>query len=243
MTASELFCRQAGLNPQGAIADTVETCVMCGRLISSGEARSEFRPLTSFMDAPELCARDRSTKICGYCIHLTKIAVILKTQRVCITSKQVIPAARLAHLKWLLLNPPDPPFVLLQNQTNLSHMIWRTPLTLSQQLWYVRMGTRQLTVRLTLVEKALDRFKRIVDRIAETKARQRLRHPFNLLDFELRNLNVWRIRRDVAPWLDAGDQELIAMLRPGEYWALAILTTKQEPEDPNECRNIKLQES
>jgi CRISPR type IV-associated protein Csf1 len=243
MTASELFCRQAGLSPQGVIASTVETCVLCGRLISPGEARSEFRPLSSFMDAPELCARDRSTKICGYCVHLTKIAVILKTQRVCITSKEVIPAARLAHVKWLLLNPPEPPFVLLQNQAKLSHMIWRTPLTLSKQLWYVRMGTRQITVRLALVAKALDRFKRIVDRIEGPKANQRLQHPFNLLDFELRNLDAWRIRRDVGPCLDAEDRELIATLRPGEYWALAILTTKQEPENPNECRNIELQES
>ena len=232
MTASELFCRQAGLSPQGAFAGTTETCVLCGEVISPGEARSKFRPLSTFMDAPELCARDRSNKICGFCVHLTKKAVILKTQRVCITSKQVIPAAKLAHVKWLLLNPPEPPFVFLQNQTKLSHMIWRTPLTLSRQFWYVRMGPRQLTVRLALIAKALDRFKRIVDRIDEPKANQRFQHPFNLLDFELRDLNAWRIRRDVAPYLDAGDQELIATLRPGEYWALAILTTKQEPENP-----------
>jgi CRISPR type IV-associated protein Csf1 len=243
MTASELFCHQAGLSPKGAIARTVEICVMCGRLISPGEARSEFRPLPSFMDAPELCARDRSTKICGYCVHLTKMTVILQTQRVCITSKQLIPAARLAHVKWLLLNPPEPPFLLLQNQNKLSHMIWRTPLTLSRELWYVRMGAKLLMVRLALVAKALNRFRYISDRIDGLKANQRLRHPFNLLDCELRNLSSWRIRRDVGPRLLIEDQELIAMLRPGEYWALAILTTKQEPEDPNECRNIKLQAS
>jgi hypothetical protein len=67
-----------------------------------------------------------------------------------------------------------------------------------------------------------------------------LQHPFNLLDFELRDLTAWRIRRDVASYLDAEDQELIATLRLGEYWALAILTAKQEPENPNECRNIEL---
>jgi CRISPR type IV-associated protein Csf1 len=238
MTASELFCRQAGLNPQGAIASTAETCLMCGRLISPGEARSEFRPLSSFMDSPELCARERSTKICGYCVHLTKKDVMLKTQRVCITSKQIIPAAWLAHVKWLLVNPPEPPFVFLQSQTKLCHMIWRTPLTLSRQLWYVRMGTRQLTVRLALVVKALDRFKRIVDRIDGLSVNQKLQHPFNLLDFELRDLTAWRIRRDVAPYLDAEDQGFIATLRPGEYWALAILATKQEPENPNESLRL-----
>jgi len=72
---------------------------------------------------------------------------------------------------------------------------------------------------------------------------EKLRHPFGSLDFELRDLNAWRIRRDVAAYLDLDDLELITSLRPGEYWALAILTTKQEPEYPNSCRNIELQES
>ena len=243
MTASEFFCRQAGLSPEGTIAATTETCVMCGRLINPGEHRSKFRPLASFMDAPELCARDKSTKICGYCIHVTKITVMLKTQLVCITPKQVIPAAKLAHKKWLLLNPPEPPFVFLQTQTKLCHMIWRTPLTLSQQLWYVRLGARQLRVRLPLVAKALDHFRRIAERFDAPKLKQKLQHPFGSLDFELRDLNAWRIRRDVAPYLDVDDLELITTLGPGEYWALAILTTKQEPEDPNSWRNIQLQES
>jgi CRISPR type IV-associated protein Csf1 len=232
MTASELFCIQAGLSPKGTISSRREICVLCGRLINPGEARSEFRPLPSFMDGPELCARDRSTKMCGYCVHLTKKAVILKTQRVCITRKKVIPAARNAHVKWLLLNPPEPPFILLQNQTKLSHMIWRTPLTLSRQLWFVRMGPRQLTVRLSLVAKALDRFRCIADRVDGLKLNGRLQHPFNWLDFESRDLNAGRVRRDIAPYLDSEDEELIVNLRPGEYWALAILTTKHEPEDP-----------
>lgn len=243
MTASEFFCRQAGLSPRGTIEATTEICVMCGRLINPGEHRSKFRPLTSFMDAPELCARDKSTKICGYCIHVKSKAVMLKTRLVCITRKQIIPAAKLAHIKWLLLNPPEPPFVFLQTETKLTHMIWRTPLTTSQQLWYVRLGARQLTVRLPLVTKALECFKRIAKRFEASMPQEKLRHPFGSLDFELRDLNAWRIRRDVAAYLDVDDLELITSLRPGEYWALAILTTKQEPEYPNSCRNIELQES
>ena len=105
------------------------------------------------------------------------------------------------------------------------------------------MGVRQLTVRLPLVAKALDRFNRIADRSGGLKANRSFNHPFNLLDFELRNLNAGSIRRDVAPYLDREDEEFIAMLRPGEYWALAILTAKQEPEDPSECQNTELRES
>jgi CRISPR type IV-associated protein Csf1 len=239
MTASELFCQQAGLRPQGAIGGTAETCAMCGRLINPGDHRLKFRPLSTFMDGPELCARDKSTRICGYCGHLTKGNVMRKTQRVCITRTQVVPAAKLAHKKWLLLNPPQPPFVFLQGQSKLSHMIWRTPVTLSQKLWYVRLGARLLTVRLPLVKKALDRFKEIAERFDASNPEGRLQHPFGSLDFELRDLNSWRIRRDVAPYLEVHDLSLIATLRPGEYWALAILTTKQEPQEPNPCRNIE----
>ena len=232
MTASELVCRQAGLSPQGIMGSTTETCVMCGRLIHPGEHRSTFRPSSSFMDALELCARDKSTKICGYCVHLTAKELMLKTQLVCITRDRVIPAARLAHKKWLLLNPPEPPFVFLQTDTKLSHMIWRTPITVSQDLWYVRLGGRQLTVRLPLVKKALDHFKRIAEGFEASKPTQKLRHPFTSLDFELRNPNAWRIRRDVKPYLRVEDFNCIVKLRPGEYWALAILSTRQEPEEP-----------
>ncbi len=234
MTASELVCKQAGLPSEGDIGSTTETCVMCGRVILPGEHRSIFRPSSSFMDDAELCARDRSTKVCGFCVHLTNKALMLKTQLVCITSDQVIPAAKMAHKKWLLLNPPEPPFVFLQTDCKLSHMIWRTPLTVSKDMWYVRLGGRQLTVRLPLVNKAVKRFAAIAERFEATKPKQPLRHPFTSLDFELRNVNAWRIRGDVEPFLDAHDSELITKLRPGEFWALAIMTTQQEPEQPEE---------
>ncbi len=146
MTASELLCRQAGLRPEGLSQATTETCVLCGRMINPGEQRSKFRPLPTFMDAPGLCARDKSNEICGYCVHLTKETVMRKTQLACITRKQLIPAAKLAHKKWLLLNPPEPPFVFLQTQTKLSHMIWRTPLTFHNSFGMFASGARQLTV-------------------------------------------------------------------------------------------------
>jgi CRISPR type IV-associated protein Csf1 len=240
MTASELVCRQAGLSPQGVMGSTAETCVMCGRLIHPGEHRSTFRPSSSFMDAPELCARDTSAKICGYCVHLTAKKLMLKTQLVCITSDRVIPAARLAHKKWLLLNPPELPFVFLQTDTKLSHMIWRTPITVSKDLWYVRLGARQLTVRLPLVKKALEHFKRIAARFEASKPSQTLRHPFTSLDFELRNLNAWQFRPDVKGYLHVEDFNCIVKLRPGEYWALAILSTRQEPEQPENTANAAI---
>jgi CRISPR type IV-associated protein Csf1 len=232
MTASELVCRQAGLNPQGAIGTTETFCLMCGRIIHSGEHRSTFRPSSSFMDSPELCARDKSTQVCGYCVHLTNKSLMLKTQLVCVTQEHVIPAAKLVHKKWLLLNPPEPPFVFLQTDAKLAHMIWRTPITVSQDMWYVRLGGRQLTVRLPLVKKALDHFKWIAEGFEASKPTQKLRHPFTSLDFELRDLNAWRIRRDVKPYLRVEDFNCIVKLRPGEYWALAILSTRQEPEEP-----------
>ena len=240
MTASELVCRQAGLNPQGAIGTTETFCLMCGRIIHSGEHRSTFRPSSSFMDSPELCARDKSTQVCGYCVHLTNKSLMLKTQLVCVTQEHVIPAAKLVHKKWLLLNPPEPPFVFLQTETKLSHMIWRTPITVSRNLWYVRLGGRQLTVRLPLVKKALERFKRIAERFEASKPTQKLRHPFTSLDFELRDLNAWHIRHDVKPYLHVEDFNCITKLRPGEYWALAILSTKQEPEEPENKLNAAI---
>jgi CRISPR type IV-associated protein Csf1 len=119
-------------------------------------------------------------------------------------------------------------------------MIWRTPITVSQDFWYVRLGGRQLTVRLPLVKKALEHFKRIAQRFQVTIPNRKLRHPFTSLDFKLRDLNAWRIRSDVAPYLEANDLKLIMKLRPGEYWALAILSTEQEPERPENHLNAAI---
>jgi CRISPR type IV-associated protein Csf1 len=233
MTGSELVCNQAGLKPLGSIGSTAVTCVMCGRAIKPGEHRSKFNPSGSFTLGQELCARDSSTFICGYCVHLTNKDLMLKTQLVCITRSAIIPAAKLTHKKWLLLNPPEPPFIFLQTDSQLSHMIWRTPLTVSKDFWYVRLGARLLTVRLPVVCQALERFGFILKRFVEASKPKRVpRHPFSSLDFELRDPNAWNIRYDIRPSLTDRDLDFILALRPGEYWALAILTNKKEPEDP-----------
>jgi CRISPR type IV-associated protein Csf1 len=157
---------------------------------------------------------------------------MLKTQLVCVTATAMIPAARPTHKKWLLLNPPEPPFVFLQTDSKLSHMIWRTPVTLSKELWYVRLGARLIVVRLPVVHEALKRFNQIAQRFDHSKHKWVPNHPFTSLDFELRNPNCWRIRNDLGPYLERGDLDFITTLQPGEYWALAILTIKKEPENP-----------
>ena len=73
---------------------------------------------------------------------------MLNTQHVCITREHVLPMRQLAHKKWILLHPPEPPFVILQSDAPLAHMLWRTPVTISKDLWYVRVGKRQLIVRM-----------------------------------------------------------------------------------------------
>lgn len=240
MTASEFVCRQAGLSPKGSIGSTREICVMCGGVIQPGEYRSTCRFSSSFMDYAELCGRG-STKLCGWCGHMTNKALMLRTQKVCITEKKVLLAAGVAGTKWLLLNPPEPPFLFLQGDTKLSHMIWRTPLTVSQDLWYVRVGARLLTVRLPLVHKAMECFKRIAERFsAETNPKWPLKHPFTTLDFKVRDVNAWTIRHDVMRHLHSEDLNLIMKLRPGEYWAVAILNTKVEPKTPKAESNATL---
>ena len=239
MTASELVCRQAGIEPLGSVEQTETVCTMCGRVIHAGEHRSTFRPSSSFMNWGDLFV---STKVCGFCVHLTNKALMLKTQLVCVTQTEVIPAAKLVHKKWLLLNLPEPPFVFLQTDTKLAHMIWRTPLTVSKELLFVRLGARQLLVRMALVRKATECFAGIADRFeAKAHPKKPLRHPFAFLDLELRDLQSWKIRRDVAPMIDAQDAGIITALNPGEYWALAILTSTPKAEKPESKLNDAIQ--
>ena len=242
MRASELLCRQAGLVPEGFPSKKQTTCVFCGDAIAVGDRCSRFRPGQTFMNGPDLCARDSARDVlCGYCIHLTNKALMQKTQHAFITRDHILPFHKLTYKKWLLLHPPEPPFVVLQSDAKLAHMVWRTPVTISKDLWYVRLGKRQLIVRMPLVRAALDCFASVADRFAsaqpQTKkgaAPPRLLSPFAAIGYELDDLDYWRIRSDVRPYLNSNDFELIHKLRPGEYWALAILCTKKEPTNPME---------
>lgn len=240
MRASELFCRQAGLTPEGFPSKIQTTCVFCGDSIAVGDRCSRFRPSQTFMNATDLCARETARDIlCGYCVHLTNKTVMHKTQNSCITREHILPFHKLIHKKWLLLHPPEPPFVVLQSDAKLAHLIWRTPITLSKDMWYVRLGKQQLIVRMPLVHTALESFQSVADRFAtshpKTKkgdTQPRLLSPFSSLGYELNNLDFWRIRSDVRSCLSSDDFELIHKLRPGEYWALAILCSKKEPANP-----------
>ena len=240
MRASELFCRQAGLTPEGIPSKIQTTCVFCGDSIAVGERCSRFRPDKTFMNGTDLCARDTSRDvICGYCVHLTKKTLMLRTQNVCITREHLLPFHKLAHKKWLLQHPPEPPFVVLQSDAKLAHMIWRTPITVSKDLWYVRLGKHQLIVRMPLVHEAFESFESVADRFAASQpkikrgdAPTRLTSPFSALGYALDDLDFWRIRSDVRPCLSPDDFELIRKLRPGEYWALAILCSKKETVNP-----------
>ena len=244
MTASELYCRQAGLRPVGMDAEAQTTCVFCGATIAQGEPCSHFRPDDGFTNGPDLCARDRSRDIlCGYCVHLKNAELMTKTQNVCITAHDLVPMSKLEHKKWLLLNPPDPPFVVVQSDTKRAHLIWRTPVTVSKELWYVRLGRRQLMVRMPLIREAVQRFSAIAARFADAQPAQKkqqrypLRSPFTSLGYGLDEMDFWRLRSDVEPYLSKEDVDLIYKLRPGEYWALAVLTTKNEPVNPLEQKN------
>jgi len=169
-----------------------------------------------------------------------------KTQHACITRDHILPFHKLTHKKWLLLHPPEPPFVVLQSDAKLAHMVWRTPVTISKDLWYVRLGKRQLIVRMPLVRAALECFASVADRFAsvqpQTKkgaAPPRLLSPFATLGYNLDDLDLWRIRSDVRPYLNSNDFDQIHKLRLGEYWALAILCTKKEPTNPVNDRQLK----
>ena len=239
MRAPELFCLQQGILPVGSPSKDQTVCVFCGKQIKTGELCSRILPGDTFMDGPELCARDSARNIvCGFCVHLTGKKVMLNTQHVCITREHVLPMRQLAHKKWILLHPPEPPFVIVQSDAPLAHMLWRTPVTISKDLWYVRVGKRQLIVRMAFVKEALRRFEAVATRYADARParkereQQLVRSPFVLLGYELDDLVLWRLRSDVRPYVEPDDVNLINKLRPGEYWALAILTTTKAARNP-----------
>src|SRR6516225_11418237 len=108
MRASELLCRQAGLAPEGSPSKKQTTCVFCGDAIAVGDRCSRFRPGQTFMNGPDLCARDSARDVlCGYCIHLTNKALMQKTQHAFITRDHILPFHKLTYKSGSCFIPPN----------------------------------------------------------------------------------------------------------------------------------------
>jgi len=258
MTASKLVIKALKLPTSGAPISKDVHCAMCGTFIPTGDPAVSFKPQETFNDGRNL-ASDEPSHICPACASLWQKPIMMGLQKVVITEDAVYPLGKLENRAWFFITPPKPPFVAVFSDAKLQHLIWRTPITRNSNLIYIRVGDSFTGIRLPLLHKAFEAWKKIreldprdnkpasepVQDGAKASKSKKIKaklyqpkpaDPFIALDLELTHPSHGRLRDDYTKVaLEKGLQDevrTINQLTPLEAWAMIPLIYR-EPVKPD----------
>jgi CRISPR type IV-associated protein Csf1 len=199
-------------------------CAMCGLDLPKGSPCSPFKPGPTFIDYPALAAR--SDYVCGYCMALWNKPFMARAAKAIITTEGVFKLWSNDDLTLFLLEPPKPPFVAYLADAKGQHLIWRTPVSLSRDLFTLRLGTRKLVLRRPAYLQGVQDCALIEAATAATGKKKAVRLPF----LDARDLDqpaAGRMREDVRRSLEeAGAADAlaafarVATLTAADRWAI-----------------------
>lgn len=236
ITSSVIVARALDLEPEGVPATKASVCSLCGLEIRLGELTAPFGVSKSFTDDVSLAARG-SGHICGHCSPLLTVAGLTMSGFGAFGADGFRPFRKWADIAAALMNPPEPPFVMVYATANNQHMAWRAPVNFSKNVYRVRVGLRDLLIRRPIIQEAIEicRVLGTAPGIATstTGTKKTLPNPFVMLSSDLKDIDHGRLTRRLFSdkFLEAkGEAELAALdfvkrLSLGETWALRFVLT------------------
>ncbi len=226
MTTSEFARKALGIPDAGEPLLHPAGCMFCGKEIAAGENAAAFLPSKNFMDAAALTHRSRPGTLCGDCAALSTKMVMMVTQNCLITSEGVFSLASSGAKKQFLLQPPAPPFAVCFSDTTLQHLIWRTPISYSHTLIYLRISSRLFRLNLPHVRQAFDLCRTLQSRAGFGEADS----PLLSLDYHWRSLTAAYLHPAIEATASPTELAEFCRLGPGEWWGLGILLLKAVPQ-------------
>ena len=236
LTSSEVVANALGYTPEGVPAEAPGVCAMCGHEIRPGNLCSPLVLGAAFMDDASMAARGSQT-VCGWCPTVMSADGLRSSGFGVFSAAGVMPFRKWADIAHAIVNPPDGPFVMLYATNQNQHMAWRAPVNLSRELFYVRVGLRDLKIRRPILLEAAAIAERIGLSIDAAEAGRRnskdkaagktLPNPFTWLSSDLKDARHGRLRTGALQLPDA-DQSLLQSIKSltlGETWALRFLLT------------------
>lgn len=232
-SSSALYCAAAKVAPeaQGTVASD-SYCAMCGARLLAGTAANPITKHTfdsAFNNRADLRARS-GQYVCGECQALWCKDWMQRYSKTFATRDNVYKFASNDQQAAFLLNPPEPPFVAIFSTKQQQHMIWRTPLSLSRQLYTVRVDNFVLLIRHAVLMEAWRAYRYAEEVMASTplaRTGRKLKPPAALFSRELARHNMGTLRDDVQALLrqtgDAWVIETLHNLSLGEWWALNVI--------------------
>jgi CRISPR type IV-associated protein Csf1 len=232
-TSSTVIAKAMGVTPSGVPAKNEGICALCGKTINLGDPCSHKLDLgSSFMDDLDMACRG-SQMLCGYCLELKTAQNLRATGFGVFSSKDgVLPFRKWPDVGRALVNPPEPPFCMTYALNNNQHMAWRAPVNLSKDLFYVRVGLRDLKIRRKKLLEAVEHCRVLAEAVNDLQGKKEnpkaktKPNPFSTLAPDFKDPNHGRLKTIVF-------QKNLAHLRPhvdalldltqGETWALRFV--------------------
>lgn len=239
MKSSELVCRALNYEPSGVPAKTQGICALCGNPIAVGELQAPLSLGVGFMDDLSLAARG-SQVVCGWCPPLMAVDGLRQSGFGVFSLEGYRPFRKWGDIAAALLDPPEPPFSMTYATANNQHMGWRSPVNLSRDLFYVRVGLRDVKIRRQQLKQAVADCVLLGEAIEARKktktdapAKKTLPNPFISISNDLKDIKHARVKPAVFDLVDT-DPELkaafdrIMSLTLGETWALRFVLTNTD---------------
>ena len=151
ISPSQVLCDAAGIAPEGSPAESAGVCALCGTPHEKGDCISAFEMKDSFTNWSALAAPE-SPWVCGYC-QATLASARMKAFQCLVASRDgVFRALANNEIAHVLLNPPPPPFIVHIGMVGKSsHVTWRTPVSMSRDVFFVRDGELSLKINMPRV--------------------------------------------------------------------------------------------
>ncbi len=246
---SKIALQAAGRSHSGTHTATEPgICAMCGTRHNVGDPIAEFVPTDSFTDFAAL-RHGQSPWQCGWCAGLWNADFTQKALKTVMCSDGVFPAASNAHIAYWINNPPEGEWIWVMGDQKRQHIVWRTTVNSSRDIFQVRLGENLATIRRERVLSAVNAVRRLA--LAATNQRNAaqvakgkkptsvaLKSPFVRLSRDLDEPLHGGIRDDLHR-LALTNSEVMEDIRvlqsstPGELWAMtAIMYAEPSPERP-----------
>lgn len=232
LTSSIIVTRAIGRKPDGIPAPEAGQCAYCGLDIAVGDLYVPFSVGAGFMDELSLAVRG-SSMACGHCAVLMGADALRETSHGVFSLEEgVKPFRKWADIGRALTEPPHGPFVAVYATANNQHMAWRAPVNLSRDLFYVRVGLRDLRIRRQAMLDAVESAVRLAEFMGRKPTAKSLANPFAVLSSDLKDSATMHgkfiFRGDKATFAEAAralpsDFKAISNLSLGETWALRFL--------------------
>lgn len=247
----QLACHVAQLPlGDGQTSQSDEVCALSGQHIAAGQANLvRWTPGDTFRDQYTM-ARPESPFISRETNAIRSKPFMQRYSKSVICAEGWFPFARSEHVAWFLANPPEPPFGMVFGLAQMEHMLWRTPLSLSRDLFSVRLGKHLLRInhpRLMEMEALSEVTLEAVNQFAEASDKKPIKRLFLNLSVHLTDGNNAQIHPLVFD--AAGEGSNVARtfidsanrMSSGDLWALGrLLRIKKEDRIKPEPLDIQI---